>query len=305
MVFRVFFGNLSYKLNDKTFSEELSKLNIANFSEAKIITMKSGLSLGFGFVTFEKEEDAKKAIAENGKEMSGRKIKVEMAFDEKTVQERREKRINSNKNVFVGGFPENATQEDLEKIFSDVKPVSCNLIVDSDKKCKGFGFASFKTHEEADEAIKTLKGTKVNNKELVFQFARPIRNRRGGFRRGFASKKSASKSTPKKTEKPRNLKARKPREPIANREKDELVVFVGSISFKAEEKDLMEFFKAYNPKEVHITKRRSGLNWGYGFVTFNTAEDAKKALELNGKTMMERTIKCDIAYKKIEPKKAN
>jgi len=76
---KVYVGNLPFSFRD----EQLKALfaEHGEVSEAKIITDKfSGRSKGFGFVTFENDENAKKAIkAINGKEIEGRELKVNEA----------------------------------------------------------------------------------------------------------------------------------------------------------------------------------------------------------------------------------
>jgi len=50
--------------------------------EAKVVTDKqTGRSRGFGFVVYSTEEDAQKALAFDGQEFEGRKIRVELARD--------------------------------------------------------------------------------------------------------------------------------------------------------------------------------------------------------------------------------
>lgn len=60
---------------EQTFAE------FGTITEAKVITDKfSGRSKGFGFVTFDNEDSAKKAIeAMNGKEVGGRNIVVNVS----------------------------------------------------------------------------------------------------------------------------------------------------------------------------------------------------------------------------------
>ncbi|MEN3015038.1 MAG: RNA-binding protein [bacterium] len=70
---KLFVGNLSYQLSE----EELKKTFEAygNIKEVRLLQNK-----GFGFVEFESDESAQKAMEElNGKELRGRKIRVEMA----------------------------------------------------------------------------------------------------------------------------------------------------------------------------------------------------------------------------------
>ncbi|XP_058020861.1 protein boule-like [Ahaetulla prasina] len=57
-------------------------------------------------------------------------------------------------------------------------------------------------------------------------------------------------------------------------------IFVGGIDFKTNENDLRKFFSQYGcVKEVKIVNDRAGVSKGYGFVTFETQEDAQKILQ--------------------------
>ncbi|KAB5584550.1 hypothetical protein PHYPO_G00108870 [Pangasianodon hypophthalmus] len=56
-------------------------------------------------------------------------------------------------------------------------------------------------------------------------------------------------------------------------------IFVGGIDVKTNENDLRRFFSQYGTiKEVKIVIDRAGVSKGYGFVTFETPEDAQKIL---------------------------
>ncbi|NWY11347.1 BOLL protein, partial [Aphelocoma coerulescens] len=57
-------------------------------------------------------------------------------------------------------------------------------------------------------------------------------------------------------------------------------VFVGGIDFKTNENDLKKFFAQYGSvTEVKIINDRAGVSKGYGFVTFETQEEAQKILQ--------------------------
>ncbi|NWS57422.1 BOLL protein, partial [Chunga burmeisteri] len=57
-------------------------------------------------------------------------------------------------------------------------------------------------------------------------------------------------------------------------------VFVGGIDFKINENDLRKFFAQYGSvKEVKIVNDGAGVSKGYGFITFETEEDAQKVLQ--------------------------
>ncbi|NXF00937.1 BOLL protein, partial [Smithornis capensis] len=57
-------------------------------------------------------------------------------------------------------------------------------------------------------------------------------------------------------------------------------VFVGGIDLKTSENDLKRFFAQYGSvREVKIINDRAGVSKGYGFVTFETQEEAQKILQ--------------------------
>jgi RNA recognition motif-containing protein len=76
---KLFVGSLSWDTNDNGLRDAF--LPFGEVSEAKVITDRgSGRSRGFGFVTFEDEEAADKAIsALNNTELDGRTIRVDVA----------------------------------------------------------------------------------------------------------------------------------------------------------------------------------------------------------------------------------
>ena len=83
---KLFVGSLSWNTDDSGLREAFAQHG--EVTEATVITDRySGRSRGFGFVTFENDEDADKAIeALNDSELDGRTIKVDVA------QERRRDR---------------------------------------------------------------------------------------------------------------------------------------------------------------------------------------------------------------------
>lgn len=85
MATKLFVGGLPYAVNDDDLGQFFAEYG--SVASSKVITdRETGRSRGFGFVEFENEDDAKKAIdSANGAEMNGRKIVV----NEAKPQERR------------------------------------------------------------------------------------------------------------------------------------------------------------------------------------------------------------------------
>jgi RNA recognition motif-containing protein len=76
---KLFVGSLSWGTNDDALREAFAVHG--EISEAVVISDRdTGRSRGFGFVTFEDDESADKAIAAlNGTELDGRTIRVDVA----------------------------------------------------------------------------------------------------------------------------------------------------------------------------------------------------------------------------------
>lgn len=75
---RIFVGNLDYTTNHTQFKELFDKFG--NILSARVVTDDEGRSKGFGFVDFENEEDANKAVAEmNNYEHKGSNLNVSIA----------------------------------------------------------------------------------------------------------------------------------------------------------------------------------------------------------------------------------
>lgn len=75
-------------------------------------------------------------------------------------------------------------------------------------------------------------------------------------------------------------------------------VFVGGLSWDTQDAQLSQAFAAIGPvREAKvITDRETGRSRGFGFVTFDNADDARTAIEKMDGTMLDgRTIRVDQA----------
>ncbi len=77
---KIYVGNLDYGINEEDLKQALQDNGLST-GEVSIISDKyTGRSKGFGFIEFETEEDAQKAIdALNGKDLNGRALRVNKA----------------------------------------------------------------------------------------------------------------------------------------------------------------------------------------------------------------------------------
>src|SRR5438874_13064197 len=91
------------------------------------------------------------------------------------------------KRLYVGNLPFDTSEDDLHKLFSaHGQIVSTKLITDMETgRSRGFGFVEMSTEDEAKVAIEKMNKTKVGDRELTVNEARPRPERTGASRGGF------------------------------------------------------------------------------------------------------------------------
>ena len=72
-------------------------------------------------------------------------------------------------------------------------------------------------------------------------------------------------------------------------------IFVNGLAYESTEEDLEKFFeKCGNIEKINLPKYQdSNRNIGYGHVTFETHEEAKQAIKLNGEYLEKRYLKLE------------
>ncbi|XP_052774372.1 ELAV-like protein 3 isoform X1 [Mya arenaria] len=83
----------------------------------------------------------------------------------------------SKTNLIVNYLPQTMTQEEIKALFSSIGEVeSCKLIRDKptgNGQSLGYGFVNYKNPPDADKAINTLNGLRLQNKTIKVSLARP------------------------------------------------------------------------------------------------------------------------------------
>lgn len=84
-----------------------------------------------------------------------------------------------SKKLFIGNIDWNATQDELQGLFSPHGEIEeCVIVTDKfSGRSKGFGFVTFTNDADADKAIEALNGQKLKNRDLVVNEARPPKER--------------------------------------------------------------------------------------------------------------------------------
>jgi RNA recognition motif-containing protein len=85
------------------------------------------------------------------------------------------------KKIYVGNLSYKVDEESLREAFARLGEVqSVSVITDAvTGRSRGFGFVEMTSDEDADKAIAALNGTKLMDRELVVNEARPQQGKRG------------------------------------------------------------------------------------------------------------------------------
>lgn len=80
---KIYVGNLSYNTTEDQLRDFFAQYG--TIEDIKLISdFQTGRSKGFGFVTYGSDEDGQKALAANGADLDGRKLKVNTAKENTT-----------------------------------------------------------------------------------------------------------------------------------------------------------------------------------------------------------------------------
>ncbi|XWS52937.1 hypothetical protein CRYUN_Cryun11dG0115200 [Craigia yunnanensis] len=163
--------NLEQNVTEETLQEKFS--GFGNITSLVISRDSDGISKGFGFVNFEKPEDAKNAKESmDGTQLGSKLLDAERAQKKQErelqlqLQKTRKKQLQQYKglNVYVKHISEDVDDDQLKKHFEHCGKVNSVKIMTDKKGIKrGFGFVCFSQPQEAEQAIRILNGLERSN----------------------------------------------------------------------------------------------------------------------------------------------
>jgi len=128
----------------------------------KLVTnKKNGASLGYGFIEFEKPEQAEFAISNlNRRQIENKILKVSYA--------RNPSPEIKNSNLYVSGLHQDLTVEGLEQLFRPYGTIITSTILkDQSNRSRCVGFVRMSTHMEALASVQSLNGQQYLGKTLT------------------------------------------------------------------------------------------------------------------------------------------
>lgn len=83
--------------------------------------------------------------------------------------------------LYVGNLPEELSRQELEAVFAEAgDAISTKIITDrKTNKCRGFGFVTVKSDEEADAFIEKFNGSVVKDNSIKIEKALPRTKEKG------------------------------------------------------------------------------------------------------------------------------
>jgi len=220
-------------------------------------------SLGYAYVNYHSVQDAERALETfNQTQLKGRSIRVMWSQRDPSL------RKSGKGNIFIKNLDKSIDHKALQDTFSQFgQIVSCKLETEENGDSKGYAYIQFATQEAADLAVQKVNGKMLADKKV---FVGP-----------FVPRKERLQQLGSQL--------------FTN-------VFVKNLPETVDDDKLNQMFSAYGPiTSAIIMKDEQDKPKGFGFVNFETAEDAALAVqELNGKEMEGKQLYVGRAQKKIE-----
>merc|ERR1712238_266811 len=228
--------------------------------------MISRMSLGYAYVNFQQPADAERALdTMNFDVLKGKPIRIMWSQRDPSL------RRSGVGNVFIKNLDKTIDNKAMYDTFSAFGNIlSCKVAQDmSNGESKGYGFVHFETEEAALNAIQKVNGMLLNGKKVYVGRFVPRKDREmelGEKARMFTN------------------------------------VFVKNIDEEYDEARLNDMFEKYGKiSSVKIMKSEDGKSKGFGFVSFESPEEAMTACdELNGQDLDGKTVFVGRAQKKAE-----
>lgn len=222
-------------------------------------------SLGYAYVNFHSVVDAERALESmNYTLIKNKPCRIMWCHRDPSL------RKSGTGNVFIKNLDKSIDNKALYDTFSAFGNIlSCKVATDETGGSKGYGFVHYETQEAANHAVTKVNGMLLNGKKVYVGFFVPRKDRAG---------------------------------PDGAADNTFTNIFVKSLPLDVDDEGLMAIFKDCGGiKSAVVMKDAEGKSKGFGFVNFETHEEATKAIEdSNGKEHNGKSLYVGRAQKKRE-----
>jgi polyadenylate-binding protein len=220
-------------------------------------------SLGYAYVNFHTAQDAERALDQlNNQPIKGRPCRIMWSQRDPSL------RKSGKGNIFIKNLDKKIDHKSLYDTFSQFGHIlSCKIELDETNESKGYGYIQFQTQEAADRATDKVNGKMLNGKKVYVGAFVPRKERMA-----------------------------------ENSQKKYTNVFIKNLDEKVDDEKLKQLFASFGViKSYIVMKDEQGKSKGFGFVNFETAEDAERAvIELHGQEIDGKAVFVGRAQKKSE-----
>uniref|UniRef100_A0A668U875 PABP n=1 Tax=Oreochromis aureus TaxID=47969 RepID=A0A668U875_OREAU len=155
----VYIKNFGDDMDDERLKEIFDKYG--KTLSVKVMTDPSGKSRGFGFVSYEKHEDANKGV-----------------------------------NLYIKNLDDTIDDEKLRKEFSPFGSITSAKVMLEEGRSKGFGFVCFSSPEEATKAVTEMNGRIVGSKPLYVALAQRKEERKAHLTNQYMQRIAGMRAMP-------------------------------------------------------------------------------------------------------------
>ncbi|KAM3595690.1 uncharacterized protein V6R79_001191 [Siganus canaliculatus] len=273
----IFIKNLDKSIDNKALYDTFSAFG--NILSCKVVCDENG-SKGYGFVHFETQEAAERAIEKmNGMLLNDRKVFVGRFKSRKEREAELGARAKEFTNVYVKNFGDDMDDEKLRELFNKYgNAMSIRVMTDDSGKSRGFGFVSFERHEDAQKAVDEMNGKELNGKLIYVGRAQKKVERQTELKRKFEQMKQD----------------RMTRYQGVN-------LYVKNLDDGIDDERLRKEFTPFGTITSAKVMMEGGRSKGFGFVCFSSPEEATKAVtEMNGRIVATKPLYVALAQRKEE-----
>ncbi|XP_054938951.1 polyadenylate-binding protein 1-like isoform X1 [Physeter macrocephalus] len=221
-------------------------------------------SLGYAYINFQQPADAERALdTMNFEVIKGQPIRIMWSQRDPGL------RKSGVGNIFIKNLEDSIDNKALYDTFSTFGNIlSCKVVCD-DHGSRGFGFVHFETHEAAQNAISTMNGMLLNDRKVFVGHFKPRRERDAE---------------------------------LGARAMEFTNIYVKNLHVDVDEQCLQDLFSQFGKiLSVKVMRDDGGRSRGFGFVNFETHEEAQKAvMDMNGREVSGRLLYAGRAQKRVE-----
>ena len=242
-------------------------MQFGDIFSCKVPEDEQGKHKGYGYITYYSNEDAEKAL----KETKGKKIFDSLNVEIEHFQKKNERMINNNNEnnnhkIYINNLPEKYTIAELNSLCKEYGNV-LNANIFSDRIGQKFGIVEFTNENEAKDAMSKLNEKIIEKDDKKNKLSVQIYQTQFEHKQFLLNQSMKMKETTAKC----NLYIKNI--PLTAKEEDLEKVFskYGEITSIRIQKDKIE--NKDNKDKIELVSK------GFGFISFDKPEEAKKALE--------------------------